>query len=85
MTTRETIRRIWRSGGVPAFYNGYGTVILGMVPARMLYLSSLEVVKSVSLKTGRAMGLSETYLLGSANFVAGGISSLVTQLVTCRL
>lgn len=82
ITTRQTIVKIWKNGGIRAFYNGYGTVILGMVPARMLYLSSLEMIKSLSLKTGRAMGLNETYLAGSANFVAGGISSLVTQLVT---
>ncbi len=45
---------VWRSEGVPGFYRGFGTVVFGTIPARTIYLTSLEVTKSTMHKCVRA-------------------------------
>ena len=45
-------------------------------------LTSLEATKSAVTKWGRQLGTPDTALSGTANFAAGGVSSLVTQLIT---
>lgn len=41
-----TSRTIYRTAGVLGFYRGIGTVIAGAMPARILYLGTLEAAKS---------------------------------------
>eukprot|EP00967_Tisochrysis_lutea_P133085 scaffold233002_cov19-Tisochrysis_lutea.AAC.2 len=37
---------VWQSEGIPGFYRGFATVVFGTIPARTIYLTSLEITKS---------------------------------------
>ena len=77
------VRDIVRSEGAAGLYRGYSTVVLGIIPARVLYLSTLELVKSAAergLGEG-GLGLDERSRLAGANFLGGGTASLITQTV----
>ena len=77
------LRDIVRSEGAAGLYRGYSTVVLGIIPARVLYLSTLELVKSAAqsgLGEG-GLGLDERSALAGANFMGGGTASLITQTV----
>ena len=37
-STAQTVAAVWRSGGVPAFYRGWSTVVIGTIPARVVRL-----------------------------------------------
>ena len=79
------VRDIVRSEGAAGLYRGYSTVVLGIIPARVLYLSTLELVKSAAergLGEG-GLGLDERSRLAGANFLGGGTASLITQTVVC--
>jgi solute carrier family 25 protein 44 len=41
---------VWRAEGIPGFYRGFGTVVFGTIPARTIYLTSLEITKSTMQK-----------------------------------
>ena len=40
-------REILRAEGVPGFYRGFTTVVLGIIPARVLYMTTLEGTKGL--------------------------------------
>jgi len=44
--TKQTAKMVWKSEGVPGFYRGFATVVFGTIPARTIYLTSLEITKS---------------------------------------
>ena len=46
VTAVSTVRSIAAKEGVKGFYRGFGTVIAGTIPARCLYLSTLEITKA---------------------------------------
>lgn len=50
--------------------------------AAQVYLGSLEFVKSIASKAGKQLDLHETTLAGSSNFVAAGVASSITQLIS---
>ena len=77
-----TARDVVRSDGVRGLYRGFGTVLVGAIPARMVYLGSLESTKSaISASLHHIPSLSQTFVASSASFVAGGVASLAGQLV----
>ena len=48
----EVVRQIARNEGPLGFYRGFGTVILGMMPMRFIYMAVLEVTKAGTVKVG---------------------------------
>lgn len=77
-----TARDVVRSDGIKGLYRGFGTVIVGAIPARMVYLAALESTKSaISASMHHIPSLSQTFVASSASFVAGGVASLAGQLV----
>lgn len=76
---KETARIILRTDGVSGLYRGFGTVVLGAIPARIMYLTTLEAMKSVAAPFAQRVAANETQAAGTANFVAGAVASLVTQ------
>lgn len=77
-----TARDVVRSDGIKGLYRGFGTVIVGAIPARMVYLAALESTKSaISASMHHIPSLSQTIVASSASFVAGGVASLAGQLV----
>lgn len=83
--TKQTVVNIWKQDGVKGFYRGFGTVIFGTIPARSIYMTTLEVTKSVINKLGHKLELSPTTLAGVSNFGAGACASLATQAVIVPL
>ncbi|KAG2501014.1 hypothetical protein HYH03_000834 [Edaphochlamys debaryana] len=79
---RQTCSTIMRTEGVPGFYRGFGTVICGTIPARAVYLTTLEWTKSEVGKAVSTVGLAGPAAAGVANFFGGALASLATQSVT---
>ncbi|XP_074286864.1 uncharacterized protein LOC141612064 [Silene latifolia] len=70
-----------RQEGPRAFYKGFGTSLMGTIPARALYMTALEVTKSNVGKASVRVGFSEAYSTTTANVVAGLTASMAAQLV----
>ncbi|TKY74875.1 Solute carrier family 25 member 44 [Spatholobus suberectus] len=72
---------IMRYEGFRGFYKGFGTSLMGTVPARALYMASLEVTKSNVGTAFVELGFSETTAIAVANAAAGVTSAMAAQLV----
>lgn len=70
-----------KTDGIPGLYRGFGTVIFGAIPTRIIFLSVLETTKVSAFKMLQPFGLSETTQAALANGVAGMTSSLFAQSV----
>jgi solute carrier family 25, member 44 len=78
-----TVREVVAHDGLRGLYKGFGTVVSGLIPARMLYMAVLESTKAGTLSTLTTLNpqLSETAAASAASFVAGAAASLAGQLV----
>ncbi|KAG8375724.1 hypothetical protein BUALT_Bualt10G0130200 [Buddleja alternifolia] len=73
---------ILRSEGYKGFYRGFGTSLMGTIPARALYMGALEVTKSnVGNVASVQLGLSEASASAIANAAAGLSAAMAAQLV----
>lgn len=72
---------IVRQEGVGGLYRGFATSLLGTIPARVLYMSMLEITKSNVGTTAMQLGLSEPAAAATANAAAGLSASVAAQLV----
>ncbi|XP_047939722.1 solute carrier family 25 member 44-like [Salvia hispanica] len=73
---------IFRSEGWRGFYRGFGTSLMGTIPARSLYMGALEVTKSnVGNVASVRLGLSEASASAIANAAAGVSAAMAAQLV----
>lgn len=80
--TRHVARQIWQHEGVRGFYRGFGTVLVGTIPGRSIYMTSLEFSKSNTLKLGQQYtDIPAPVLTGIASGVGGAAGSLSTQAV----
>ncbi|CAN6477143.1 unnamed protein product [Victoria cruziana] len=77
----SVMRNILKTDGIPGFYRGFGIVITGAIPARIIFLTSLETTKIATLKLTEGFNLSEPTQAAIANGVAGLTSSLLSQAV----
>ncbi|XP_011081632.2 solute carrier family 25 member 44 [Sesamum indicum] len=73
---------ILRSEGYRGFYSGFGTSLMGTIPARALYMGALEVTKSnVGNAASLNLELSEGSASAVANAAAGLSAAMAAQLV----
>lgn len=73
---------ILRKEGIPGLYKGFTTSLMGTIPARALYMSTLEITKSnVTKLATRVGGMSEPAAAAVANAAAGLTASVAAQLV----
>lgn len=73
---------IIRNEGFKGFYRGFGTSLMGTIPARALYMGALEVTKSsVGNIASVQFGMSEASASAIANAAAGLSASMAAQLV----
>eukprot|EP00250_Pteridium_aquilinum_P006512 c16414_g1_i1 orf=483-1532(+) len=72
---------ILRNEGVGALYRGFGTSLLGTIPARALYMSTLEITKCNVGFAALHLGLPESAAAATANAMAGLSASMAAQLV----
>jgi len=77
----SVIKGILRTDGIPGLYRGFGTVIIGAVPARIIFLTALETTKVAAFKMVEPFKLSEPTEAATANGIAGMIASLFSQSV----
>ncbi|GMH37613.1 hypothetical protein BSKO_05486 [Bryopsis sp. KO-2023] len=78
---KQTAITLWRMDGIRAFYKGFGTVCVGTMPARVLYMSTLELVKTGVNSITHRLPMSDVGAAGTVNFLAGGLASMSSQLV----
>ncbi|GLJ44257.1 hypothetical protein SUGI_0925050 [Cryptomeria japonica] len=74
-------RNILKADGVSGLYRGFGTVVTGAVPGRIIFLTTLETTKIGALTITEKLNLPEPTQAAIANGVAGMISSLAAQSV----
>ncbi|KAI5073261.1 hypothetical protein GOP47_0011274 [Adiantum capillus-veneris] len=72
---------ILRQDGIPGLYRGFGTVIVGTIPSRMVLLTSLETTKLAALNMTEKLKISEATRAALANGIAGLVSSLLSQAI----
>lgn len=70
-----------RHEGFRALYRGFGTSLMGTVPARALYMASLEVTKSNVWTATVGLGLREPTASAIASAAAGLSAAMAAQLV----
>ncbi|KAK8957272.1 Mitochondrial carnitine/acylcarnitine carrier-like protein [Platanthera zijinensis] len=74
-------RNIVKVDGIPGLYRGFGTVITGAVPARIIFLTSLETTKAATIKMLEPFKLSEPVQAAIANGLGGMSASISAQAV----
>eukprot|EP00249_Psilotum_nudum_P019060 c27081_g1_i1 orf=1005-2006(+) len=72
---------ILRREGVSGLYRGFGTSLLGTIPARALYMSALEITKSNVGVIAMQIGIPEPGAAAVANAAAGLSASVAAQMV----
>ncbi|CAM8990083.1 hypothetical protein QQ045_007219 [Rhodiola kirilowii] len=77
----KTAVSIVRHEGCRALYRGFGTSLLGTIPARALYMTALEVTKSSVGSMTVNLGVPEPTAAAFANAAAGMSSAMAAQLV----
>lgn len=77
----SVVRSILKSDGVPGLYRGFGTVITGAVPARIIFLTALETTKVAAFRMVEPLNLSEQSQAAIANGIAGMMGSFCAQAV----
>ncbi|KAF3619014.1 putative BAG family molecular chaperone regulator 8, chloroplastic-like [Capsicum annuum] len=77
----SVVRGLVRNDGIPGLYRGFGTVITGAIPARIIFLTALETTKVAAFKMVEPFKLSEPVQAAIANGVAGMMASLCSQSV----
>ncbi|XP_073154681.1 uncharacterized protein [Henckelia pumila] len=77
----SVIKSLLKTDGIPGLYKGFGTVITGAVPARIIFLTALETTKMSAFKMVEPFKLSEPVQAAIANGIAGMMASLCSQAV----
>eukprot|EP01018_Ginkgo_biloba_P009376 Gb_30250 [translate_table: standard] len=79
MNGLAVFRHILKADGISGLFRGFGTAVIGSLPGRVLFLTSLEVSKDSVLKATEDSEIPETTRVAIANGTAGLISSLVSE------
>ncbi|XP_039003064.1 solute carrier family 25 member 44-like [Hibiscus syriacus] len=75
----SVIRGILKTDGVPGLYRGFGTVITGAIPARVIFLTALETTKVAASRMVEPFKFSEPTQAAIVNGIAGMTASLFAQ------
>ncbi|WZZ05918.1 hypothetical protein YC2023_091839 [Brassica napus] len=70
-----------RHEGLKGLYRGFGTSLMGTIPARALYMTALEVTKSNVGSAALSLGFTEAKASAAANAVGGLTAAMTAQLV----
>ncbi|GLT56330.1 hypothetical protein SLA2020_293770 [Shorea laevis] len=74
-------RGILKTDGIPGLYRGFGTVITGAVPTRIIFLTALEATKEAAFRMVEPFKFSEPTQAAIANGIAGMTAALFSQAV----
>ena len=72
-------KHIVKADGVSGLFRGFGTLVVGTIPCRGIFLTSLEVSKSFVLKSTEDFKIPEATRVAIANGAAGLISYLISE------
>ncbi|CAN1244040.1 Solute carrier family 25 member 44 [Linum perenne] len=75
----SVIKGLLKTDGIPGLYRGFGTVVTGAIPTRIVFLTALETTKVASFKMIEPLKLSEASQAAVANGIAGMTASLFSQ------
>nr|GMC57066.1 solute carrier family 25 member 44 [Ipomoea batatas]GMC59487.1 solute carrier family 25 member 44 [Ipomoea batatas]GMC62234.1 solute carrier family 25 member 44 [Ipomoea batatas] len=75
----SVFRGVLKTDGIPGLYRGFGTVITGAIPARIIFLTALETIKVTTFRMVEPFKLSEPTQAAIANGVGGMLASLCSQ------
>lgn len=80
----RTGRDVVNTHGYRGLYKGFGTVVGGLIPGRILYLGVLEATKKMvgSFMEANDPTVSEPVVASTSSFIAGACASLTGQLIT---
>ncbi|XP_076898129.1 uncharacterized protein LOC143551619 [Bidens hawaiensis] len=81
LSSLKTALSIIRYEGFRGLYRGFGTSLIGTVPARAVYMTALEVTKSNVGVSTLNLRFSEPTAAAAANAVAGLTAALAAQVV----
>ncbi|XP_047314738.1 solute carrier family 25 member 44-like [Impatiens glandulifera] len=73
--------RVLRYEGLRGLYRGFGTSLMGTIPARALYMTALEITKSEVGSATMGMGFTEGAAAAIANGAAGLSAAMAAQVV----
>ena len=74
------VREILRTRGVSGLYQGFGTVVVGTLPIRAVYLSTLELVRARARDACVALDL-PPMAHGAADAAGGAVASSFSQIL----
>ncbi|KAH6829695.1 Mitochondrial substrate carrier family protein [Perilla frutescens var. hirtella] len=74
-------KNLLKTDGICGLYKGFGTVVTGAIPTRILFLTALETTKIAALKMVEPLKLSEPTEAAIANGLAGMTASLCSQAI----
>lgn len=77
----SVVKGILKNDGIPGLYRGFGTVITGAIPARIIFLTALETTKIAAFKLVEPFKFNEPTQAAIANGIAGMTASLFSQAV----
>eukprot|EP00268_Persea_americana_P063176 TRINITY_DN8165_c0_g1_i7.p1 TRINITY_DN8165_c0_g1~~TRINITY_DN8165_c0_g1_i7.p1 ORF type:complete len:300 (+),score=31.82 TRINITY_DN8165_c0_g1_i7:413-1312(+) len=77
----SVVKNLVKTDGIPGLYRGFGTVITGAIPTRIIFMTSLETTKVAAFKMIEPFNFSEPTQAAIANGVAGMTSSLLSQAI----
>lgn len=81
LSSLKTVFSILRYEGFRGLYRGFGTSLVGTIPARALYMTALEVTKSNIGSSTIKLGFSDPFAAAITNAMAGLTAALAAQLV----
>ena len=74
------VKDIVKERGIPGLYRGFGTIVVGTLPIRFVYLSTLEVVKARARLVCEALDL-PPMAHGIADAAGGATASMCSQVL----
>ncbi|KAL8471809.1 hypothetical protein ACS0TY_029151 [Phlomoides rotata] len=77
----SVIKGLMKREGIPGFYKGFGTVITGTIPARIIFSFALEKTKVVAYKMVEPLSLSDLTKAAIANGIGGMMGSTCSQVI----
>lgn len=75
----DVIRGLLKTEGIRGLYKGFGTVVTGAIPARIIFLTALETTKVAAFNVVEPLKLSDATKAAIANGLAGMTASLFSQ------
>lgn len=75
------IRNALKTEGIPGLYKGFGTVIVGTVPSRIIFMTAYEKFKVSCFHMVDPLKLPEHTQAAITNGIAGMFASIISQSV----